>query len=135
MFQNNAFPITLVLFAGTAVFGLTSCGDSARGSNRIPLEGKIVTSSAKPVNGSISLTPAAGTNGVATTASIVEGTYRFTTSNGPEPGKYRVTVILQHPEAAASRKNVPAQKSLVRESFDTNLSPGQTKLDHKLKLE
>jgi len=126
--------VAIVLFAGMALLSLTSCGDNAKGSNRIPLEGKVVTSTRRPVNGSISLTPAPGTNGPAATAAIVEGHYRFNVSNGPGPSKYHATVLLQQTERAASRKDAP-QKSQVRESFDADLSSSQPRLDHTLKSE
>jgi len=133
LFPTNCRDVTILLFAASVLLCLPSCGGPARTPNRIPLEGRIVTATGKPVNGSISFTPAKGTKGLAATSSIVEGNYRFTTSDGPQAGKYNVTVILNATAVPASKKTAPA-KSQDRESFDADLSATRLRLDHTLKL-
>lgn len=134
MFRSRDFRVLVVLFSGTMFLGLTSCADNAARPSRLPLEGKITTPSGKTINGSISLTPASGTNGVAATASIVDGMYRFTTADGPQAGKYQATIIVNRvPDAV--RKEAPAQTIQVRDTFDADLSSSPPRLDHTLKTE
>jgi hypothetical protein len=77
------FLILMVVSAG--------CGS---GSNvaRLPLEGTIHLGTGETLNGSITFVPAEGRPGPAATTAVVDGKYRFDTTNGPTAGEHRVIV-------------------------------------------
>lgn len=72
------------------IFGLMGCGSN--GPTRISISGK-VTRGGQPIpQGSITLTPSPGQKGMAANTSITDGTYRFTSDDGPSPGAYQATI-------------------------------------------
>lgn len=73
-----------VLFAG--------CGGGETG--RVAFSGR-VTRQGEPIsNGFLTYRPAEGHTGPAANTDIVDGVYRFTSSDGPFPGPYLVTVSV-----------------------------------------
>lgn len=79
------------LLMSVAVVFLSGCGES--GIPRQPVFGKI--SGAEGRTGLVSFVPAEGTSGPAARASLVNGEYRFSRSDGPVPGNYTVIIQLE----------------------------------------
>lgn len=91
--------------------GLTGCGGET--SKRVPLSGKVTQADQPVKQGAISLVPAEGHRGVAANTSISDGVYKFTREDGPEPGPYKVTVMISFTkdELMQRRDEVPAPRT------------------------
>jgi hypothetical protein len=90
------------------VCAATGCGDD--GPRRVAVEGKVMREGSPLANGTVSFVPAKGTDGPAANADIVEGTYRFSSKDGPAKGRHEVVItpigqskesIMNNPKAAA----------------------------------
>lgn len=73
----------------------------------IPLAGKVLLKGSAAVNGTITLQPEAGTAGPAANAAVENGTYRFTTQNGPVAGAYVAIILLNNPSNSAQVPDKP----------------------------
>jgi hypothetical protein len=69
------------------------CGGPESKLDRRPIFGKIV--GAEGNNGVVRFLPTSGTEGPAVVGSLENGSYRFTTVNGPVPGKYNVSIEVE----------------------------------------
>ena len=114
----------LVKCAGVLIVGLSlvGCGGAETGPARIAVSGSITGPAA--VNGTISFLPTEGTKGPSATASIVNGKYRFDSTNGPVAGNYSVVIVPRRdvpkpPAGAASRAEGPVKSTPVKST------PGQ----------
>jgi len=65
------------------------------GPARIAVFGTVTSEEGEPVSGMISFLPQSGTEGPAATTSLIDGVYKFSTTNGPVAGEYRVLVVKQ----------------------------------------
>jgi hypothetical protein len=83
----------MVLLAWEVVAG-SGCAP-ADGPVRIAVFGTVTSEAGDPVSGMISFLPQTGTDGPAATASLIDGTYKFNTKNGPVAGRYRVLVMKE----------------------------------------
>jgi hypothetical protein len=70
---------------------LGGCGQHDR-SNRMAIFGAVVLATGEKLSGSITLMPAKGYTGPAATTAIVDGQYRFDTTNGPTAGPHQVII-------------------------------------------
>ncbi len=61
-------------------------------SKRLPIQGTVRLAKGEKLDGSITFLPAAGQEGVAATAKLTEGSYKFDRSNGPTAGPKTVIV-------------------------------------------
>jgi len=99
------------LVLACVALGLTGCGGEI--SKRVALSGK-VTQAEQPVKqGAISLVPAEGHRGPAANTAITDGRYQFNSEDGPEPGPYKVTVMISFTkdELMKRRDEVPAPRT------------------------
>lgn len=83
--------------AATLLPCILLCGCDS-GDGRRPLYGKIAGAEGR--NGSITLIPAEGQRAPSAMTRIVDGTYEFTSTNGPMPAVYDVTIRLRTDDAA-----------------------------------
>jgi hypothetical protein len=101
--------LTLVLAAA-----LIGCSRSS-GVERLPVYGTVSDPSGEKISGSISFVPDQGRPGPGASASLIQGEYRFDTTNGPTAGPHRVIVTrttMKDPpgKQAGSPKGPPAGK-------------------------
>lgn len=92
----RSFPVPCCLLMMLGVwFALATTGCSPAAEPRRPIFGQI-TRNGKPVEaGLIRFYPLEGTAGPTTITEITAGEYRFTTEDGPYPGKHRIEIDLQ----------------------------------------
>jgi hypothetical protein len=93
---RGPFPLSFLLVAAIALGALAGCSSER---DRQPIYGNVT--SRQPVI-AITFRPAAGGEGPAASADVVNNEYRFTTENGPTAGWHEVTFVLATPVAQTS---------------------------------
>lgn len=78
----------------TAFIALIAIGCQDGAPTRQAVRGSVIVGADDGVNGSIMFFPDAGQSGPATGTVVDDGRYRFDSSAGPLPGKYRVVLTL-----------------------------------------
>jgi hypothetical protein len=112
--------VTGLICMGACVLSL-GCGRA--NSGRVPIFGRVAAPGNEPFAGTISFIPMAGETAPAAVGSIVDGKYRFDTTDGPGMGKYRVLirghveVDKTHLSQTTKRKPVAPKKKLERNEW------------------
>jgi hypothetical protein len=141
---GQTFKIICVVVA-CAVAGTGGCA-RVDGPARIAVFGTVTSEAGEPVSGMISFLPQTGTEGPAATASLIDGTYQFTTKNGPVAGRYRVLVVKQSADwqfksAPTSADDGPSMTGATPDdqpaaseewSFTANVSPDDVEFDFQV---
>jgi hypothetical protein len=93
---RGPFSLSILLIAAIALGALAGCSSERQ---RQPIYGRVT--SRQPVM-AVTLRPAAGVEGPAASADVINNEYRFTTENGPVAGWHEVTFVLAAPVAQTS---------------------------------
>jgi hypothetical protein len=103
---RGPFPLSVLLVAAIALASLAGCSSERE---RQPIHGSVT--SRQPVM-AITFRPAAGGEGPAASADVINNEYRFTTENGPVAGWHEVTFVLAAP--VAQTRSAAVQNSAQR---------------------
>lgn len=97
------------------------CGGT-RVENRVAVSGTVIREGS-PVSGSITFLPKEETRGPAASTSIINGTFRFSVTDGPSPGSHRVVVTALGEKNYNGKKQAP-----LTWSFEAEIESGDGKL-------
>ncbi len=106
--QQNAIGGLMIRLTMLLSLGLLLGGCGGSSVQRVPVSGRVTTADGKPLNGSITLLPSAGTKGPAATVGVVDGKYQFDRNNGPTAGPHRVLIVREITKSLPANKPGPA---------------------------